>query len=179
MHYKIVIKTFLFNLTSGFFLWIPSLYIRRAYLRLFLKQVGKNNYFARNISIKSPYNITIGSNNVINKGVLLDGRGQLAIGNNVDIAQEAYIWTQQHDYNDDYHICESKSVIINDYVWIASRATILPGTSIGRGGVVAAGAVVTKDVEPMAVVAGVPAKKILERKSKLLYSQNYHPFIKG
>lgn len=178
MHFNIIIKSAIFDLTSSFFLWLPSLHIRRAYLKLFLKGMGKQNYFARNIYIKSPYNITIGSNNVFNTHVLLDGRGILDIGNNVDIAQDSQIWTQQHDYNDDYHSCESKSVVINDYVWIASRVTILPGITIGRGSVVAAGSVVTKNIDPMSVVAGVPAKKISERTSKLLYNQNYHSFFK-
>lgn len=50
--------------------------------------------------------------------------------------------------------------MIENYVWLASRVTVLPGVTIGRGAVVAAGAVVTKDVPPLAIVGGVPAKII-------------------
>ena len=57
-------------------------------------------------------------------------------------------------------ICKiSFKVLYKDYVWVSSCVTILPGVRIGRGAVLASNAVVTKDVEPMTIVAGVPAKK--------------------
>lgn len=56
-------------------------------------------------------------------------------------------------------------VTIEDYVFVGSRAMILPGVTIGRGAVVTAGAIVTKDVAPMSVVAGVPAKTVAQRDS--------------
>ena len=93
------------------------------------------------------------------------------IGNNVDIAQETNIWTEQHDYNSPTYKPVCKEVIIEDYVWLASRVTVLPGVHIGRGAVVASGAVVTKDVSPLAIVAGVPAIIIGYRKEEAL---QYH-----
>ena len=71
------------------------------------------------------------------------------------------------------HSLVKKSVHIDDYVWIASRATVLPGVNLGRGAVVACGAVVSRDVAPMTVVGGVPAKYMSDRKSGLKYSFNY------
>jgi galactoside O-acetyltransferase len=56
-------------------------------------------------------------------------------------------------------------IIIEDGVWIGSNAVVLPNTRIGKASIIAAGAVVTKDVEPYSIVAGVPAKKIKDRKS--------------
>ena len=109
----------------------------------------------------------------------MDGRGgKLTIGNNVDIAQEVNIWTLSHDPHDDYHSVWGKEVIIEDYVWIASRATIMPGIRIGRGAVVAAGSIVTKDVPAMAIVAGSPAKIVGERKSNLKYRLDWQPWFK-
>lgn len=70
------------------------------------------------------------------------------------------IWTEQHDYNSPTYASVEKPVIIEDYVWIASRATILPGVTIGKESVVASGAVVTKDVPPLSIVGGVPARII-------------------
>ena len=125
-----------------------------------MKSFGVSSAIYRKVDIKSPYRITIGNNTIINKGVLLDGRCSLTIGNNVDIAQDVYIWTEQHDYNSPDYRAVGKPVVINDYVWIASRATILPGVTIGRGAVVACCSVVTKDVPPLAIVAGIPAKII-------------------
>ncbi|NJK52359.1 MAG: hypothetical protein HC936_05170 [Leptolyngbyaceae cyanobacterium SU_3_3] len=81
----------------------------------------------------------------------------------------AWIWTAQHDLNDSGFAGVSAPVVIEDYAWISSRATILPGVTIGRGAVVAAGAVVTKSVAPFEIVGGVPAKKIGERNRDLDY----------
>jgi maltose O-acetyltransferase len=123
-----------------------------------------NNKFKRS-------NITIGRNCVINDGCLLDGRVyKIRIGNNVDIARETLIYTLQHDYNNDYHLTKGGDVIIEDYVWIASRVIILPGVHIGKGAVCASGAVVTKNVDPFTIVGGVPAKPIGKRNSQLLYT---------
>lgn len=97
--------------------------------------------------------------------------GGVIIGNNVDIAQETNIWTEQHDYNSPTYMSVCKEVIIEDYVWLSSRVTVLPGVHIGRGAVVASGAVVTKDVPPLAIVAGIPAKIIGYRKEEAL---QYH-----
>lgn len=96
-------------------------------------------------------------------------KGGVIIGNNVDIAQETNIWTEQHDYNSPTYASVCEEVVIEDYVWIASRATILPGVRIGRGAVVASCAVVTKDVPPLAIVAGVPAKIIGWRTDNMQY----------
>jgi len=172
-HLLNTIITVIFNLTSPFFLWLPFADLRRWYLRLFVKSLGKRTYIGRNVDVKEPSKITIGHHSVINKNVVLNGRGGLDIGDNVDIAQDVFILTEQHDQNDDLHSLVKKSVRIDDYVWIATRATILPGTYLGKGAVVACGAVVTKDVAPMTVVGGVPARYISDRKSGLKYSFNY------
>ena len=68
-------------------------------------------------------------------------------------------------------------VIIGDRVWIGYGALVMPGITIGEGAVVAAGAVVTKDVEPFTIVAGVPAKPIGQRNRDLTYELNYDPWL--
>ncbi|WP_051605821.1 DapH/DapD/GlmU-related protein [Polaribacter sp. Hel_I_88] len=131
------------------------------------------------LEFRNSKNISIGNNCVVNKNVLLDGRGgKLSIGNNVDIAQETNIWTLEHDVHDDYHVDTGSDVIIEDYVWIASRCTILPGVKIGKGAVIASNSVVTKDVPEMAIFGGIPAKQIGIRKSNLKYNLDYKPWFK-
>lgn len=163
----------LFELTYPFVFWLPIRIVRYSYLKLFIKHLGRDVFIGRNIDVREPWNIVIGDNCVINKNVVLDGRGGLVIGSNVDIAQEVNIWSEQHDYNDDYHVLQKKKVVVHDFVWIASRATVLPGVTLGEGAVVACGAVVTKNINTMVVVGGVPAKEIGERKSSLSYKLNY------
>ncbi len=107
--------------------------------------------------------LSIGENTRINRGVCLDGRGPLSIGANVSVSPEVAILTTQHAWRTPGFPLESRPVVIEDHVWIGMRATVLPGSTIGRGAVVAAGAVVSGTVPPLAVVAGVPARQVAER----------------
>lgn len=157
----------------------PSYSLRIWFLRKLKMSIGTNSSLLRNVRIINPFNIVIGNNSVVNPEALLDGRGgKVIIGNNVDIARETNIWTMEHDPHDDFHRTKGGDVIIEDYVWIASRVTILPNIKIGRGAVIASGAVVTKDVPEMAIVGGIPAKVIGIRKSKLKYTLNFHPLFR-
>ncbi|QMU64040.1 MAG: acyltransferase [Flavobacteriaceae bacterium] len=157
---------------------IPFHVIRNIFYYRLLGKCGKNNTFLMGLELRKPSNISMGSNNIVNRNVMLDGRGgKLTIGSNVDIAQETNIWTLEHDVHDDYHKDLGADVIIEDYVWIASRVTILPGVTIGKGAVVASNSVVTKNVEPMNIIGGIPAKKIGMRKSGLKYFLNHRPLF--
>lgn len=107
--------------------------------------------------------VRVGRNSLINRDCTIDVRSGLTIGDNVSISPEVMILGGTHDVNDpQFSDSEvgSVPVAIEDHVWIGSRAIILPGVTVGRGAVVAAGSVVTKDVPPLMIVAGVPAKAI-------------------
>lgn len=172
----VIFRQFFIRLLLPFFMSIPSRHFRLFVVRLIVNKMGKNVSILRNVEFVHPKNIFIGNNSVINTKVLLDGRGgKLEIGENVDIAREVNIWTLEHDVNDPCHMAKGDDVTIEDYVWIASRVTILPGVKIGRGAVVASGAVVTKDVPAMSIVGGVPAKVIGKRRNPLLYQLDFHP----
>jgi maltose O-acetyltransferase len=107
--------------------------------------------------------LRIGANTRINRDCCLDARGPLVIGDNVSVSPEVAIITTQHPYDAEDFAVESRPVVIEDHVFIGMRAMILPGTTIGRGAVVAAGAVVTADVEARTVVGGVPARPLAKR----------------
>ena len=110
---------------------------------------------------------------IINQKCRLDNRGGITIGDRVAIAAEVCILTADHDPKRSDFATRLRSVNIEDYVFIGTRAMILPGVTLGKGSIVAAGAVVTKDVAPFTVVAGVPAKPISNRCSDLNYSVSY------
>lgn len=108
--------------------------------------------------------LIVGRNSRLN-GVHIDSRLLVQIGENVRIAPYTIILDSDfHDLKDHFADGESRPVIIEDNVWLATRSTILKGVRIGKGSVVAAGAVVTKDVPPNCVVAGVPARVIKQIK---------------
>lgn len=145
---------------------IPSHHVRRFFCRISGVKIGKGSTIHMGAVFYDPQNISIGKDSIIGEGAVLDGRDKLIIGDHVDIATEAMIYNAQHDVqSDDFHAIAAP-VTIEDYVFIGPRAIILPGVRIGKGAVIGAGAVVTKDVDDFAIVGGVPAEVIGERKNK-------------
>lgn len=137
-------------------------------------RIGRNTSFHWRARFFDPWGIKIGHNSIIGNDAMLDGRCGITIGNNVSISMGVWIWTMEHDPQDPGYGIKSGVVQIDDYAWISCRVVILPGVKIGRGAVVAAGAVVTKDVEPFSIVGGVPAKKIGTRTVNLNYKLDFH-----
>ena len=148
--------------------YVPSHHFRRFFYRLFGMRIGKGSTIHTGARFYDTRNIEIGKDSIIGEGVVLDGRDKLIIGDHVDIASEVMIYNSEHDVQSSDFQAKTAPVEISDYVFIGPRAIILPGVKIGKGAVVGAGAVVTKDVEEYSIVGGVPAKKIGERKIKEL-----------
>jgi acetyltransferase-like isoleucine patch superfamily enzyme len=149
---------------------LPSQRLRHwIYRDIYGVKIGQDSVIYNNCELRDPHQIKIGHFTSIGDHCILDGRGGLTIGNSVNLSTGVWIWTMQHQVNDADFGCESAPVIIEDYAWVSCRTVLLPGVSIGKGAVVAAGAVVTKNVEPYAMVGGVPAKKIGERSRDLRY----------
>lgn len=151
--------------------YIPSHHLRRCIYKWIGVQMGKGNVIYYGTEIRQPLNIKIGDCNSLGDNLILDGRRGIEIGNNVNISSNVSIWTLQHDYRDPAFKCkpEGGKVTIYDRVWIGCNVIVLPGVTIGEGAVCCAGCIVTKDVDPYSVVAGIPAKKVNERPKKLKY----------
>ena len=127
----------------------------------------------RNQIIRSVENISIGSRFGISPNCQLFAQGDLGdgtiiIGDNVIFGPHVSVLSENHNYSDisqpirEQGETRYKTIIEND-VWIGAGATILSGVKIGKGSIIASGAIVTKDVNDYSIVAGVPAKKIKER----------------
>lgn len=129
-------------------------------------KIGKSVHIYEGFHIRNPKGIELENGVSVGPKVLLDGRKGISIGKNATIAYEAIIWSLNHDYNDIHFCAKGAPVTIGEYAWICSRSIILPGITVGKYAVVASGAVVTKDVPDYAVVAGVPAKIVGQRKEK-------------
>lgn len=154
----------------------PSHHVRNFIYRYICgMQLSDNVVIYYGAEIRDPSNITIEKGSIIGDNAILDGRNGITIGENVVFASNVKIWTEQHDHRDPWFRCETqehKPVIIDDRAWIGSSVTILHSVHIGEGAVVAAGAVVTHDVPPYTIVAGIPAKKIGDRNHDLRYEMN-------
>lgn len=171
------IKKIISDFVYGYILWLvgyfPSMHVRLfIYKFLYRVRISKNVVIYKGVEIRSPKNLTIGEGSIIGDNAILDARMKIDIGRNVNFSYGVHIWTLQHDYRDPYFKCNAGHcgpVKIEDRAWIGPRVTILHSVTIGEGAVVAAGAIVTKDVKPYTVVAGIPAKMVGERPRELVY----------
>ncbi len=148
--------------------YCPFWFWRRFVYRLAGIKIGKGSKIHFGARFFAPRGVTIGEDTLVGEFVFLDGRAPLRIGNHVDIASQVLIYNSEHDLESEDFQAIVSPVEIDDYVFVGPRAIILPGVKIGRGAVVAAGAVVTKDIPSFKIVGGVPAKEIGERKNKEL-----------
>ncbi len=142
---------------------VPLHWFRRFFFRLAGVKIGPKSTVHIGAKFYAPRGVSIGEGTLVGDHSVLDGRAKLMIGSHVDIASQVMIYNSEHDLQADDFRPVDAPVKIGDYVFIGPRAIILPGVSIGRGAVVAAGAVVTKDVPERTIVGGVPAKLIGER----------------
>jgi maltose O-acetyltransferase len=169
------IISWLYNELVGRF---PSRSVRLWYLRCWTAALGGGCGIQLGCRFLNGSKVHLGDRCVLNFGTLLDGRKfHIRIGNDVSIGPEASILTLGHDPQSPEFEDRGGDVVIGDRVWIAYRAIVLPGVTIGEGAVVAAGALVTKDVEPYAIVAGNPARVIGTRNRDLTYRLDYRPWL--
>lgn len=143
---------------------IPSHLIRLFFYRLAGMRIGNGSRIHMGARFYNLSKITIGRDTIIGEGVVLDGRERLSIGNHVAFASDVMVYNAKHSIHDEDFHAVTEPVIIEDYVFVGPRAIILPGITVKKGAVIAAGAVVTNDVPERAIVGGVPAIIIGERK---------------
>ncbi|CDO10088.1 acyltransferase [Mycolicibacterium cosmeticum] len=158
---------------NSFITFIPSHTIRQGFLRLMGAKIGKNSSILRGTTVLDIEFLTIGDGVAIGFRCLLDSRAGLYIGNNVTVASDVHFIGGGHDINHPDFLPVPIPTVVCDYVWIASRAMVLPSL-IGRGAVVAAHALVNKDVGELEIVGGVPAKVIGKRDADALKYENKH-----
>lgn len=136
---------------------------RQAAIREILGGAGKNCTVEQPLFCTYGYNVTVGDNFFLNvNGKLMDS-GKITIGDNVFIAPNVCVITEEHAMDVEQRsvgLEYARPVTIGDNVWICAGALILPGVTIGEGSVIGAGSVVTKDVPPRCLAAGNPCRVI-------------------
>lgn len=142
---------------------------KRAAFYMATMNCGDLFYAHTGVTILYPHNVTFGERVSLNRNTMITAKAPITIGNHVLIGPNVVINSGNHGYASKETPMDSQGhtlspICIEDDVWIGANAVILSGVTLGKGCIVGAGAVVTKDVEPYSIVGGVPAKKISERK---------------
>ncbi len=139
--------------------------VRRLIAKRLFKRCGKNFIAEEGVRFNFGHNIEAGDNVFFNRWVFLDSKGGIALGNSVALAEGVEIYTHSHSQSD--HVKRSYGpVVIRDFACVYSRATILPGVTIGEQAIVGARSLVSKDVPPNQMVAGIPARVMRERQNE-------------
>jgi acetyltransferase-like isoleucine patch superfamily enzyme len=132
--------------------------------------VGPGSRLAPNVSITNGERVSIGSNSQIGAHCSLwagDTRGRISIGSDVSLAPEVFITAANYRFEEGQPFrrqpMDERDVIVGDDVWLGVRVVVTAGVTIGDGCVVGAGAVVTRDLPPNTIAAGVPARPIGKR----------------
>jgi acetyltransferase-like isoleucine patch superfamily enzyme len=147
--------------------------------------IGSHTSIARNLHLHcggepndcAHGNFEIGDHCYIGPNAVMGAGGGIRIGNNVLFGPDVVVSSENHRFDDPHELISSQGVarlgvVIRDGCWIASKAVILDGVTLGAGSIVAAGAVVARDVPPKAIVAGVPARVIRYRGDKTATPSN-------
>jgi putative colanic acid biosynthesis acetyltransferase WcaF len=136
---------------------------RRFVLRCFGAKIGAHVNTYNSTRVYFPWNLSVGEWSAIGENVLIYNLGRVAIGRKVTISHGAHLCAGTHDYRKLNLPLLKIPIEVHDQAWICADAFIGPGMVIGEGSVVAARAVVTKNVEPWTVSAGNPARFIKKR----------------
>ncbi len=143
-------------------------------LRKSLNYLGQGTHIASGCQFNHNNMIYLGENVSIQRDCTFSGHGGISVGNGVVISHCVDVFSGEHNYDsndlmslpfDERFNCSE--VVIGEYVWIGCHSVILPGVKIGEGAVIGACSVVTKDIPPLAIAVGNPAKVIRYRNAEV------------
>lgn len=160
------VKTGIWYITNALIVrasWNPFVGIKLWLLRLFGAKIGKGLVLKNNVTIKSPWNLSVGDYCWIGENVWIDNLDKIVIGNNVCISQGALLITGNHDYTKSSMPYRNAPIIIKDGAWVGANVTVTAGVTVAENSVLTAGAVVTHNTEANMIYQGNPAKPIRER----------------
>ncbi len=148
---------------------LPGHWLRLAWLRALGARLGGGVTVFRGTTVLGAEHLELGDRVQVGFRVVLDARGGLTVGDDVLLSSDTQLLTANHNVDSGAFERQVAPIVIADHAWVATRAIVLAGVSIGRGAVVTAGGVATRDVATRQIVGGVPARPVGERKGGLEY----------
>lgn len=156
---------------------IPSRHIRKWFYQLLGAQIKHDTYLCRRVEILLPKGLKLDERVAVGWFAELDARGGIHVEHDTNISSHVKMITGSHDIDDLNYTADFKPINVGHHCWIGTGAIVLQGVNIGDGAVIAAGAVVTKDIPAYEVWGGVPAKFIRKRTKNLDYSIGELPLL--
>lgn len=148
---------------------VPIHRLRIIALRAFGATIDPLAVVYHGFQVRAARNLVIGARAQVGDHAILDARGGLRIGDDVNVSTGVQVWTAQHAWDRPGFDFQLAPVEIGDKAWLGPRVVVLPGTVVGEGTVVAAGAVARGELAPYALYGGVPARKLADRPRGLDY----------
>lgn len=138
---------------------------RAALLRLFGAELGPGCRFYPASRVWAPWNLTCEDTVIVADGAELYNPAPLYLASHAIVSQGAFLCGATHDYDNPEFPVVSFPMRMGRYAWVAARACVSPGVSLGDGAILGLASLATKDLEPWSIYAGVPARKVKERKA--------------
>ncbi|MEZ0243280.1 MAG: WcaF family extracellular polysaccharide biosynthesis acetyltransferase [Sphingomonas sp.] len=143
--------------------FLPGSWHRRFLLRLFGATIGAKVVLKPGIRVKFPWRLSIGDHSWIGEQAWIDNLAPVTIGADCCVSQGAYLCTGSHDWTAPGFTLITRPITLEPGAWVAARAVVGPGVTIGRGAVLGLGSVATRDLDAWTVYAGIPATAIKQR----------------
>ena len=156
---------------------LPSRHVRKWFYQALGARIGKSCYPCRRVEILLPKGLVLENGVSVGWYAELDARGGIRVGHDTNISSHVKLITGSHDPDDPNFSADFLPIHIGHHCWIGTGAIVLQGVTIGDGAVIAAGAVVTRDVPAWTIVGGVPAHIIRERKKEEEYKGSVPPIL--
>lgn len=144
--------------------WLPISLLKVVVLRFFGAKVGKGVRIKTGVKVKFPWRLEIGDYAWIGEDVWLDTVAEIYIESHVCLSQGVYLCTGNHDWTDPDFGLKPAPIWLKQGSWIAARATVAPGVTVGEGAILALGSTATQSLAPMTIYAGNPAQPIKPRR---------------
>lgn len=144
--------------------WFPFRSLKVVMLRWFGSHVGFGVVIKPQVRIKFPWRLRVGDHTWIGQHVWIDNLALVELGNDVCVSQGAFLCTGSHDHSSSTFALITRPIRIEDGAWVAAKAIVLGGVTVGPESLVAAGAVVLHDVPANTIVAGNPSRPVGLRK---------------